>query len=70
MDNTIQLSNNQKRQILHDFSTRDNMEQYGNPNTFNIESVLIQNIKECHYFAEKAMDCDVVHDVIVEIYET
>lgn len=46
------------------------MEQYGNSNTFNIESVLIQNIKESHYFAKKAMDCDTVYDVIDEIYET
>ena len=46
------------------------MEQYGNVSTYNIESVLVQNIKESHYFVKQAMDCDTVYDLIDEIYET
>jgi hypothetical protein len=46
------------------------MEQYGNTATYNLESVLVQNIKTSHYFVKQAMDCDTTHDVIDEIYET
>ncbi|KAL4524470.1 hypothetical protein Ndes2526B_g00475 [Nannochloris sp. 'desiccata'] len=46
------------------------MEQYGNASTFNLESVLVQNIKSSHYYIKKALDLDSVHEVIDEIYET
>jgi len=46
------------------------MEQYGNISTFNLESVLVQNIKSSHYYIKKALDLDTVLDVIDEIYES
>lgn len=46
------------------------MEQYGNTSTYNLESVLVQNIKNSHYYIKKALDLDSVHEVIDEIYET
>jgi len=45
------------------------MEQYGNKSTFNLESVLVQNIKNSLYYVKKALDLDHVHEVIDEIYE-
>ena len=46
------------------------MEQYGNTTTYNLESVLLQNIKSSPYFVKKAMDLDTVYEIIDEIYET
>ena len=45
------------------------MEQYGNSTTFNMENVLVQNIKSSLYYAKNALDLDTVHEVIDEIYE-
>lgn len=45
------------------------MEQYGNKSTYNLESVLVKNIKDSLYYAKKALDLDSVHEVIDEIYE-
>lgn len=46
------------------------MEQYGNTSTYNMESVLVQNIKSSPYYVKKAMDLDNAHEIIDEIYET
>ena len=46
------------------------MEQYGNTGTFNLESVLVQNIKNSHYYIKKALDIDSVHELIDEIWNT
>ena len=46
------------------------MEQYGNTSTFNLESVLVQNIKISPYFIRKAVDLESVYEVIDEIYDT
>lgn len=46
------------------------MEQYGNTTTYNLESVLVQNIKTSPYYIRKAMDLDNAYEVIDEIYET
>ena len=46
------------------------MEQYGNTSTFNLENVLVQNIKNSHYYIKKALDLENVHEVIDEIYNT
>jgi pre-mRNA-splicing factor 38B len=46
------------------------MQQYGNTTTFNLESVLLQNIKNSHFYIKKALDLDNVHELIDEIYET
>lgn len=46
------------------------MEQYGNTNTFNLENVLVENIKQSPYYARKALDLDHVHELIDEIYNT
>lgn len=45
------------------------MEQYGNKSTFNLESVLVQNIKNSLYYVKKALDLENVYEVIDEIYE-
>lgn len=45
------------------------MEQYGNTN-YNLETVLVQNIKNSPYYIKKAMDLDNAHEIIDEIYET
>jgi len=45
------------------------MEQYGNKATFNLESVLVKNIKDSLYYVKQALDLDHVHEVIDEIYE-
>lgn len=46
------------------------MQQYGNTTTYNLESVLLQNIKNSHFYIKKALDLDNVHELIDEIYET
>lgn len=46
------------------------MEQYGNKSTFNFDSVLVQNIKNSHYYIKQALDLDSVHEIIDEIYDT
>lgn len=46
------------------------MEQYGNATTFNLETVLVQNIKNSPYYARKALDLDNAYEIIDEIYTT
>ena len=46
------------------------MEQHGNTTTYNLESVLVQNIKTSPYYIKKAFDLENTHELIDEIYET
>ena len=46
------------------------MEQHGNASTYNLESVIVQNIKSSHYYITKAVPLDTVHEIIDEIYNT
>lgn len=45
------------------------MEQYGNVKTFNIDSVIVQNIKGSLYYAKNALDLDTAYELIDEIFE-
>jgi len=45
------------------------MEQYGNAKTFNIDSVIVQNIKGSLYYAKNALDLDTPYELIDEIFE-
>ena len=44
------------------------MEQYGNTTTYNMEPVLLQNIKSSQYWAASALGLESVDEVIDEIY--
>jgi pre-mRNA-splicing factor 38B len=46
------------------------MDQYGNTTTFNIETVLMQNIKNNSYYQRTAFDIDTVTDLIDAVYES
>lgn len=46
-----------------------NMEQYGNTETFNIENVIVQNVKTSLYYVKYAVDLDTPYDLIDEIFE-
>ena len=46
------------------------MEQYGNTSTFNIENVLVQNIKSSDYYVRKVLELESVYEVVDEIYNT
>ncbi|KAL4854361.1 Pre-mRNA splicing factor SR-like 1 [Chlorella vulgaris] len=46
------------------------MEQYGNTSTFNLESVLLQNIKRSQYWEKRAKDIADYDELVDEIYET
>eukprot|EP00887_Chlorella_sp_A99_P006116 scaffold22.g6116.t1 len=46
------------------------MEQYGNQTTYNMEPVLLSNIKSCQYWAASAMQLDTVEEIVDEIYNT
>lgn len=46
------------------------MEQYGNQTTFNLESVLLQNIKRSQYWEKRAKDIADWSELVDEIFET
>jgi hypothetical protein len=44
------------------------MEQYGNTSTYNLENVLLQNIKRSDYYTKQASNVDNWEDLVDEIY--